>query len=109
MHASTRKLDRLKAGSRSNCGWSTDSLVTGPDKHAEKQSSRFLHVSTRKLDRKQVKAMKLVKQERNNTDQANKTRRVNLLLYWLFNVLKTDKQNKTDKIVFSDRPARQRI
>ena len=38
MHASTRKLDRLRAFSGSNCGWSTDSLVTGPDKHIEKQN-----------------------------------------------------------------------
>ena len=38
MYTSTRKLDRLRAGSGSNCGWSTDCLVTGPDKHAEKQN-----------------------------------------------------------------------
>ena len=38
MYTSTRKLDRLRASSGSNCGWSTDSLVTGLDKHATRQT-----------------------------------------------------------------------
>ena len=38
MYISTRKLDRLRAYSGSNCGWSTDSLVTGPDKYIARQN-----------------------------------------------------------------------
>ena len=38
LHASTRKLDRLKACTGSNYGWSTDSLVTGLDKYAVRQT-----------------------------------------------------------------------
>ena len=34
MYTSIRKLDRLRAGSGSNCGWSTDCLVTRPDTRA---------------------------------------------------------------------------
>ena len=50
MHTSTRKLDRVKADSRSNCGWSTDSLVTGPGKHTGKQTRRLFYASTRRLE-----------------------------------------------------------
>ena len=40
MHASTKKLDRSKACSGSNRGWSTVSLVTGPDEHVGKFRTR---------------------------------------------------------------------